>query len=164
MINNFDRNLRLGYGFSIIVLITVSLVSWLTLNSLINSNSAVVHSSEVMQKLEQLLSTMKDAETGQRGYLLTGQAKYLEPFNGSDKQAGYLAVEIRELTADNPIQQTNLKAIEVYSAKGLTFFSNLSQKNEIVPQSCLLTWKQEKQQWMLCGMRYARPKKMSGFC
>ncbi|RFZ90073.1 PAS domain S-box protein [Mucilaginibacter conchicola] len=130
MINSFDRNLRLGYGFSIIVLITVSLVSWLTLNSLINSNRAVVHSSEVMQKLEQLLSTMKDAETGQRGYLLTGQLKYLQPFNGANKQAAYLAVEIRGLTADNPVQQKNLKEIESILRQRLNIFQQLVVKKQ----------------------------------
>src|ERR1700761_2086875 len=112
MLNRFDRNLLLGYGFSIIVLLLIGLISWLTLNSLLNSNRAVTHSGEVMQKLEQLLSTMKDAETGQRGYLLSGQAKYLDPYNGAEQQAAYLGTQLKELTADNPAQQANMRNIQ----------------------------------------------------
>lgn len=110
--NRFDRNLRLGYGFSIFVLLVVGLVSWLTLRNLLSSNRAVAHSSEVMLKLEELASTLKDAETGQRGYLLSGQVKFLEPYNGAYQRAGSLAAELQTLTADNPEQQANMAAIQ----------------------------------------------------
>src|ERR1700742_1447230 len=112
MHNRFDRNLRLGYGFSIFVLLIIAVVCWLTLNSLLTSNREVAHSSEVMQKFEQLLSTMKDAETGQRGYLLSGQTRYLEPYNGAYKEADRLGVQLRELTSDNPGQQANMRNIQ----------------------------------------------------
>src|ERR1700748_2105260 len=98
MLNRFDRNLRLGYGFSIVILLVIGLISWLTLNSLLSSNRAVAHSGEVMQKLEQLLSTMKDAETGQRGYLLSGQENYLDPYKGAEQQAAFLGTQLQELT------------------------------------------------------------------
>ncbi|MDN3548936.1 sensor histidine kinase [Mucilaginibacter aquaedulcis] len=111
MTNKLNRNLRLGYGFSIIILLIVGTVSWLTYKTLINSNRAVAHSGEVMQKLEKLLSVMKDAETGQRGYLLSGQDSYLEPYNGAYKEAQDLGAELQKLTADNAGQQTNIAAI-----------------------------------------------------
>src|ERR1700742_1384328 len=111
MMTPFDRNLRLGYGISIVVLLVVGLVSWLTLQSLLQSNRQVAHSDDVMQKLEELLSTIKDAETGQRGYLLSGRASYLEPYNGAYKQAETLCSELSRLTADNPKQQANMANI-----------------------------------------------------
>jgi PAS domain S-box-containing protein len=111
MLNKFDRNLRLGYGFSMLILLVVGLMSWLTLRSLISSNRAVAHSGQVMLKLEQLLSTIKDAETGQRGFLLTGQAKFLEPYNGAYKLAQQQGDDLKQLTADNQEQQANIAAI-----------------------------------------------------
>jgi PAS domain S-box-containing protein len=128
MMNKFDRSLRLGYGFSIFILLMVGLVSWLTLNSLLKSNRAVAHSGEVMQKLEQLLSTMKDAETGQRGYLLTGQAKFLEPYNGAYKQAGDLGRQLQALTADNAGQQANVAAIRSILQQRLDILQKLIDK------------------------------------
>ena len=40
----------------------------------------VAHTHEVLDALEQLISTLKDAETGQRGYLITGEPRYLDPY------------------------------------------------------------------------------------
>lgn len=128
--DRFDRQLRLGYGFSIIVLFIVGLISWLTLRNLLDSNSAVAHSGEVMQKLEQLLSTMKDAETGQRGYLLTGQSSYLEPYNGALKQANYLSTELRGMTADNPVQQANCRDIQNILRQRLDILQQLVDKKQ----------------------------------
>lgn len=130
MMNKFHRNLRLGYGFSIFILLVVGLVSWLTLNSLLKSNRAVAHSGEVMQKLEQLLSTMKDAETGQRGYLLTGQAKFLEPYNGAYKQAGDLGRQLQVLTADNARQQANVAAIRSILQQRLDILQEVIDKKQ----------------------------------
>lgn len=130
MMNRFDRNLRLGYGFSIFILLIVGLVSWFTLRSLINSNKEVAHSGEVMQQLEQLLSTIKDAETGQRGYLLSGQQRYLEPYNGAYKEANLIAAHIQALTVDNPIQQNNMAVIRSILRQRLDILQKLVDKKQ----------------------------------
>ncbi len=62
--------------------------------------------------LDELLSGMKDAETGQRGYVITGEARYLEPYQGAREIVDQKLKSLRELTADNPIQQQRLAAIE----------------------------------------------------
>lgn len=130
MINKFDRNLRLGYGFSIFILLIVGLVSWLTLRNLLASNRAVAHSGEVMQKLEQVLSVIKDAETGQRGYLLTGQKRYLEPYNGAYHQADELTMQLRTLTADNSGQQVNMRVVRDILQKRLNILQQLIDKKD----------------------------------
>src|ERR1700722_4066030 len=43
-------------------------------------NTKIVHSHEVITALDELLSTVKDAETGKRGFLLTQNEKYLQPY------------------------------------------------------------------------------------
>ena len=47
---------------------------------LIDELSWVIHTHQVETLMESVLSQLKDAETGQRGYLLTGQIRYLEPY------------------------------------------------------------------------------------
>jgi len=47
------------------------------------STEATNHTEWVLNSTETLLSALKDAESGQRGYLLTGESKYLEPYNAS---------------------------------------------------------------------------------
>ncbi|MBC7935878.1 MAG: response regulator, partial [Rhizobacter sp.] len=62
--------------------------------------------------LEETLSTVKDAETGQRGFLLTGISDYLEPYVGSSEKANSLVNEIKILTSDNAAQQKNIIELE----------------------------------------------------
>jgi PAS domain S-box-containing protein len=111
MTTRFERSLRWGYGFSIIILLVVSLVSYVSMQSLLESNRAVKHSDQVLQKLEKLLSVMKDAETGQRGFLLSGRVSYLEPYRGAFREAKQLTGQLTVLTADNPGQQNNILVV-----------------------------------------------------
>src|ERR1700710_3042483 len=108
---NFNRNLQIGYGISILMLVVVGFISYQTVDQLLYSNQWVQHSNLIMQKLERTLSVMKDAETGQRGYLLTNRKAFLEPYNGAYQQAGSLINQIADLTKDNPIQQRNMQDI-----------------------------------------------------
>lgn len=111
MNKQFNRNLRLGFGISLLVLIAVGIISYRTMDNLFHSDKAVAHSSVIMQKLEKALSLMKDAETGQRGYLLTGRSKFLEPYNHAPQRALALLNEVQALTRDNPGQQSNIQTI-----------------------------------------------------
>jgi len=65
--------LQLGYVISILMLVIVGFTSYRTVQQLQDSNRAVAHSNLIMQQLEGTISVMKDAETGQRGYLLTNR-------------------------------------------------------------------------------------------
>lgn len=125
MKNRIDRNLRVGYGFSIFILLLVGAISYLSLTSLLKSNRAVTHSSEVMQKLEKLLSVMKDAETGQRGYLLSGHKSFLQPYAGAYREAENLNKELARLTNDNPAQQRNISEISRILRTRLTVLQQL---------------------------------------
>lgn len=69
------------------------------------------HTALVLGTAETFLSNLKDAETGQRGYLLTGDETYLEPYLAVRHQiAGQLA-QLRQLTRDNTTQQHRLEAL-----------------------------------------------------
>jgi PAS domain S-box-containing protein len=66
------------------------------------------HTLIVMNASEIFLSAMKDAETGQRGYLLTGDENYLEPYWLTQKNIADRLAQLRILTQDNPVQQQRL--------------------------------------------------------
>jgi len=102
------RNLLIGFSISLLILILSSVASYISIKSLLNSAQLVEHSNLVSKKTNEIISTMKDAETGQRGFLLTGEPAFLEPYNGSyDKVLGMIA-DVKDLTKDNPEQQTNM--------------------------------------------------------
>ena len=68
----------------------------------------VTHTRAVLFQIEQIESTVGDAESGQRGYLLTGDDKYLSSYTRAVVEIGPLIDDLARMTADNPIQQRNI--------------------------------------------------------
>jgi methyl-accepting chemotaxis protein len=101
-----------GFGLALAVLMVVGAVSYNSTSKLIDSAEWVRHTHEVLNGLDEVLSAFKDAETGQRGYVITGEARYLEPYQGARAVVDQKLRLLRELTADNPIQQQRLTAID----------------------------------------------------
>ena len=64
----------------------------------------VEHTQRVQLELTTVESLLKDAETGQRGYLYTGEAKYLEPYNTAVQQIDSHIATLAELVTDKPQQ------------------------------------------------------------
>lgn len=109
---SFKNNLGLGLGLSLIILILSSLASYISISNLIKSSDLVSNSNEVINSLENTISTLNDAETGQRGYLLTNNKIFLEPYIGAKQRIGSLFSRIQTQTANNPSQQRKLKDLE----------------------------------------------------
>src|SRR5215217_4839433 len=104
---SLKNNLRIGLGLSLLILFVSSLASYKSITNLIESADLVSHSNEVMTSLDAIISTLKDAETGQRGYLLTGDKVFQEPFNGAKQSAVDLLSKVTVATQDNKLQQEN---------------------------------------------------------
>lgn len=108
----YKRNLIIAFTFSLAILIFSAVISYESVTELLDSQEWVDHTALVKSDLESLISTMKDAETGQRGYLLTGDETFLEPYTGSkEKVMGYFE-HVRELTQDNKTQQNDFDKLD----------------------------------------------------
>ena len=70
------------------------------------------HTNKVLKISEQFLSSMKDTETGQRGYLLTSDSSYLEPYHHGIIEAKRYLQELMNLTIERPKQQFFILNIE----------------------------------------------------
>lgn len=112
MNSSLKKNLRIGLGLSLLILFITSLASYISISNLIKSADLVAHSNQVMNSLDAVLSTVKDAETGQRGYLLTGDKVFLDPYNGAKERATELLNQVALETIDNPFQQENIKKLQ----------------------------------------------------
>ena len=80
---SFNRNLLFGLGFSLLLLLVSSAASFISIRNLIDSSAMVRETNKNIRDLETIFSLVKDAETGQRGYLLSGDSRFLEPYNRS---------------------------------------------------------------------------------
>jgi signal transduction histidine kinase len=70
------------------------------------------HSMEVRRLQTVMFSAMQDAETAQRGYLLTGNADYLQPYDHTHERLPDLRRELHAAVADNTAQQKRLDALD----------------------------------------------------
>ncbi len=79
----------------------------------------VKHTLAVESNIWSLLSLLQDAETGQRGYLITQKEEYLEPYNTARIKLDEKIADLTQLTRDNPIQQENIRKINILIPKKL---------------------------------------------
>ncbi|QXU41263.1 response regulator [Pedobacter sp. D749] len=112
MKTTLKSNLRLGLGLSLIILFISSLASYVSIGNLIKSTDLVKHSDEVILNAENIISYLKDAETGQRGFLLTGNKTFLTPYYGASDSAALILKKVELDTKDNSIQQKNIATLK----------------------------------------------------
>jgi len=111
MKSNFKRNLLIGFGVSLIVLIISSVASFISISNLLESAGLVNHTNEVIVQLKQINEAMIDAETGQRGYLITGEDEFLTPYQNARERAFASFDNVKFLTQDNVRQQEKLPTL-----------------------------------------------------
>ncbi len=99
--------------FSVLValLLLIAGVTWERFQAARSARERSQHSFQVLAAIQDLNLAVRDAETGQRGYLLTGDDDYLVPYQSSIGQVSFLEGELQRLTADNPLQQERLRSL-----------------------------------------------------
>jgi PAS domain S-box-containing protein len=97
-----------GFGLLVIVLAANAIITKRQLGVQGENQRWLSHTKQVLFELAQTESLLKDAETGQRGFLYTGDPKYLAPYNLAIGQVGPSIDEVAQLTADNPRQQARI--------------------------------------------------------
>ena len=100
-----------GFALALLILLIIGTTAYVSTTCLVETADAVAHTHEVLQKLEELLSDLKDAETGQRGFLITGDENYLMPYDAGVIRIDAAYRDIIELTRGNPLQQRRLEAL-----------------------------------------------------
>jgi methyl-accepting chemotaxis protein len=107
----FGRKIATGFSLSFVLLIAIGTAAYTGINKLTSTSHWVTHSHEVLEHVASVLSLLKDAETGQRGYLVTGDEAYLEPYRTSSGEVLITVKELRNSTADNPNQQKRIDSL-----------------------------------------------------
>jgi signal transduction histidine kinase len=95
-----------------IVFLADGAVSYRAMQTVLRNEALFAHSDLVLRELGATLSSAKDAESGQRGYLLTGRSEYLQPYNSAIIRLGEHIRVLRELTVDRPRQQQLWRQLE----------------------------------------------------
>jgi methyl-accepting chemotaxis protein len=106
------QQIALVFGLCLIMLAVLGVSSLRSTSALLRTSYAVSHANKTLFDFSELLSMLKDAETGQRGFILTGEESFLEPYRSA---MGSLDVEMqqaRELLSGSPTQKERLERLE----------------------------------------------------
>jgi PAS domain S-box-containing protein len=96
-----------GFALLVLLLIGNSLITKRQLDVQVANEGWVLHSRQVLYELQNVESLLVDAETGQRGYLLTGDPNYLEPYNRAITQVDGHIASLAHLTYGSSAEQAN---------------------------------------------------------
>ena len=93
----------------------------------------VSHTNAVLGQLESVLSSLIDAETAERGYLLTGQAAYLDPYRRAVTALPSELADLRELVMDNPAQTARALRVEQLAAERMAIVRRGIEVHDAAP-------------------------------
>ncbi|MGE5503079.1 MAG: methyl-accepting chemotaxis protein [Actinomycetota bacterium] len=113
---------KLGISFAaiVVIMLAVSGVTWSSLSTIEKNDGWTIHTYQVLDRLAHMVETMVDQETGVRGYLVSGDETFLEPYNQGRRQFDEELAALKGLTADNLAQQDRFRAIGELAASWQT--------------------------------------------
>jgi CHASE3 domain sensor protein len=107
----------------LIAVLVIALLSYQSLQVSVAASKTLTQSIEVLAQLNNVLSTLKDAETGRRGFLLTGNESYLEPFLTAKAALPSEFATMRGLMANRSEQMRRLDVLESIAAQKMSELS-----------------------------------------
>ncbi|MHA7881558.1 MAG: CHASE3 domain-containing protein [Saccharospirillum sp.] len=109
--------LILGFTIVLLPMIIVTSVVYVDVKRLIESSGWVTHTYEVMAKANAMIGSLVDQETGVRGYLVTGDETYLDPYTSGKTAFRALIDELKRTVSDNPAQVERLNRIDTLTTQ-----------------------------------------------
>ncbi|HEV7732837.1 MAG TPA: CHASE3 domain-containing protein [Candidatus Binatia bacterium] len=101
-----------GFAAALLLVTGLGVLSYARLQSTLAAGDAARHTLQVLQVIEVVLGRLRDAETGQRGFVLTGEEPYLEPYRTSRQKLPRDLNRLRRLASDNPAQAVRMLQLE----------------------------------------------------
>ena len=109
--SSVERTIQTGFAVALAILGIVGIVAYFSVIRLTEDAKWVAHTDEVIANLNSLLSSVTDVETSSRGYAITAEDSYLEPYQNGIKEDSAILLRLKQLTADNALQQRRLEML-----------------------------------------------------
>lgn len=107
----FRVKIAIAFVLGVLTIGVVGIRSYLAIQRLTEANRLVVHTHQVLEGLRHVQLLVTDAETGARGFVLTGEDSFLEPYNVAISQIPKSIDSVTSLTKDNPLQQNSTQQL-----------------------------------------------------
>jgi diguanylate cyclase (GGDEF)-like protein len=106
------RKFEIGTVIAFLLLIVIGLVTYNSTTQFIEAAESVTHTQGVISEIERLESLIKDAETGARGFVITGKPQYLEPYDAALQSLEQRINHLKDLTQESASQQDRIALLE----------------------------------------------------
>lgn len=113
-----------------VILVSLGIMIWMGIvavrfvNSFVHESGKVEHSWIVLASVDRLFSELQDAETGERGYMITGSRSFLTPYLEAVKKVRGQLGELSVLVSDNPSQEHRVREMEQLVSRRLALLEN----------------------------------------
>jgi signal transduction histidine kinase/DNA-binding NarL/FixJ family response regulator len=124
---SLEGKIGIGFAAALVLLCAIGWVSYRSIQHLVADNRLNDHSRDVLMSLGNLFSDLQDSETGERGFVITGENNYLEPYNEALPKIDHDEQDLKNLVTDNPTQQRLLKSIHGVVEKLLGQFKHVNE-------------------------------------
>jgi PAS domain S-box-containing protein len=108
----FNR-VGIGFGLAAVILVVIGIASYQSMTGFAEMTGRVTHTQQVLVGLQGILSDLKDAETGLRGYIVTGKERFLEPYHQALKALAQDRRVLNELIKDSQERRQRLDAVNI---------------------------------------------------
>ena len=125
MAKQIIRNLRIGVGVSLLMLLVSSYASYMSIQKQLENRENLSKSRRSITAVKDVLLSLLDAETGNRGYQLTGDETFLEPYDRGINAFPDAIYNVKKLRGDDAIQGPKIKELERAVTERFAILQNL---------------------------------------
>ncbi|MGZ9275408.1 MAG: CHASE3 domain-containing protein, partial [Nitrospira sp.] len=108
---SLERKTEIAIALMLVLLLGIGFVAYRSSTEFIASSTQVVHSREVRGSLQRILSLVEEIETGQRGYIITGESSFLEPYQRATDKIQERLAHVKTLTAHEPELRAQIETL-----------------------------------------------------
>lgn len=143
-----DNPVVIGVGLVVASLLLIAGLTYRNTRQLNEDAGWVAHTHHVRELTADVMLALVDAETGQRGFLITGKDEFLQPYDAALLRLDGILAKLKDTTKDNPDQQARIAKLEELAAARLAQMKeviDLRRKDEKAAQAFVLTGKPKAQ-------------------
>ncbi len=108
---SLERKPEIAIALMLVLLLAIGFVAYRSSTEFISSSEQVIHSREVRGTLQRVLSLVEEIETGQRGYIITGESSFLEPYQRATEKIQERLAHAKTLTENEPELRGQIEAL-----------------------------------------------------
>ncbi|MHB1285654.1 MAG: sensor histidine kinase [Leptospirales bacterium] len=118
-----ERIATWGIVLAFAIMTGIAVFSYRSINSFVNSSIRVDHTYRVLMAIDRLMADLQDAETGERGFVITGMKSYLIPYNAAISNVGSHFGLLSEILSDHPHEKKFLGSLQAMIRHRLSYSS-----------------------------------------